>query len=225
MDRNIIISGAAGNLGKSVVEKFKREGFKIIATVEPESGQEVEEADDVYELDVTDETAVAEFCKEMAVQYGDIHTVAMLVGGYAGDTISNTKVGDIENMIQLNFFSAFNMVKNFLPTMKKANRGNFLFVGARPALQAEDGKSVVAYALSKGLIVQLADLVAQECKETKIRSHLFVPSIIDTPENRSAMPQGDFAEWVNPADIAEAMHYAATNTSLRNMTFKLYGGV
>jgi len=225
MDRNIIISGAAGNLGNAVVEKFKREGFKVIATIEPDSDQEVEEADDVYELDVTDEEGVAEFCREMSIQYGDIHTVAMLVGGYAGDSIENTKLSDVEKMIQLNFFSAFNMVKSFLPSMKKVNKGNFLFVGARPALQAEDGKSAVAYALSKGLIVQLADLVAQECKETKIRSHLFVPSIIDTPDNRKAMPDGDFAEWVNPADIAEAMHYAATNSSLRNMTFKLYGGV
>jgi len=224
MDRNIIISGAAGNLGKAVVEKFKREGFKVIATIEPDSGQEIDEADDVYELDVTDETAVAEFCKEMSIQYGDIHTVAMLVGGYAGDTIENTKVKDIQNMFQLNFFSAFNMVKSFLPSMKKVDKGNFLFIGARPALQPEDGKNVVAYALSKGLIVQLADLVAQECKDTQIRSHIFVPSIIDTPDNRKAMPDGEFTAWVNPADIAEAMHYAATNTSLRNMTFKLYGG-
>ena len=225
MDRNIIISGAAGNLGQSVVEKFKREGFKVIAIIEPESGQEIEEADDVYELDVTDEKAVAGFAKEMSMQYGDIHTVAMLVGGYAGDDIFSTSVDDIANMFKLNFYSAFNMVKNFMPTMKKADKGNFLFMGARPALQPEDGKSVVAYALSKGLIVQLADLVAQECKDTKIRSHLFVPSIIDTPDNRKAMPDGEFAEWVNPADIAEAMHYAATNSSLRNMTFKLYGGV
>ncbi|KEO72799.1 SDR family NAD(P)-dependent oxidoreductase [Anditalea andensis] len=225
MDRNIIVSGAAGNLGKAVVEKFKREGFKVIATIEPDSGQEVEEADDVYEVDVTDENRVAEFCKEMSMQYGDIHTVAMLVGGYAGTTIEESKASDIARMIQLNFFSAFNMVKNFLPSMKKINKGNFLFVGARPALHPEDGKNVAAYALSKGLVVQLADLVAQECKETKIRSHLFVPSIMDTPENRKAMPEGDFAEWVNTADVAEAMHYAATNSSLRNMTFKLYGGV
>jgi len=225
MDRNIIISGAAGNLGMAVMEKFKREGFKIIAIVEPDSNQELEDADDVYEVDVTDDTAVKEFAQEISLQYGEIHTLAMLVGGFTFGGFADTTQKDVEDMIKLNFFSAFNLTKHFLPTMKKANQGNFLFVGARPALQPEDGKSVVAYALSKGLVIQLADLVAQECKEGKVRSHVFVPSIIDTPPNREAMPDGDFDEWVNTADIAEAMHYAATNRALRNMTFKLYGGV
>ncbi|WP_143962331.1 SDR family NAD(P)-dependent oxidoreductase [Litoribacter populi] len=226
MDRNIIISGAAGNLGKSVVEKFKREGFKVIAMVEPDSEHDLEEiVDDIYEVNVTDEKAVLEFSKEISLQYGEINTIAMLVGGFAFGGFEKTSQSDVEEMIKLNFFSAFNMVKYFLPTMKKANQGNFLFVGARPALQPEDGKDVVAYALSKGLVIQLADLVAQECKDLKVRSHVFVPSIIDTPQNREAMPDGDFEEWVSAYDIAEAMHYAATNKALRNMTFKLYGGV
>lgn len=109
--------------------------------------------------------------------------------------------------------------------MKKANFGHFLFVGARPSLQADDGKNTVAYALSKGMVISLADYVAVESKDTKIRSHVFVPSIIDTPQNRESMPDADFSQWVNAAEIAEAMHYAVNNLSLRNMTFKLYGGV
>jgi NAD(P)-dependent dehydrogenase (short-subunit alcohol dehydrogenase family) len=225
MDRNIIISGAAGNLGRAVVEKFKREGFKIIAVIEPGTEADLEDVADIYEVDVTDEKAVAEFAQEVAMQYGEINTLAMLVGGFTFGGFAETSQKDVENMVKLNFFSAFNLVKQFLPTMKKANQGNFLFVGARPALQPEDGKDVVAYALSKGMVVQLADLVAQECKEGKVRSHVFVPSIIDTPQNREAMPDGNFEEWVHTADIAEAMHYAATNRALRNMTFKLYGGV
>jgi NAD(P)-dependent dehydrogenase (short-subunit alcohol dehydrogenase family) len=225
MDRNIIISGAAGNLGRAVVEKFKREGFKIIAVIEPGTEADLEDVADIYEVDVTDEKAVSEFAQEVAIQYGEINTLAMLVGGFTFGGFADTSQKDVENMVKLNFFSAFNLVKQFLPTMKKANQGNFLFVGARPALQPEDGKDVVAYALSKGMVVQLADLVAQECRDGKIRSHVFVPSIIDTPQNREAMPDGDFEEWVHTADIAEAMHYAATNRALRNMTFKLYGGV
>ena len=71
--------------------------------------------------------------------------------------------------------------------MKKADFGNFLFMGARPSLQPEDGKSVVAYALSKSLVRELAKYVAEESKDTKIRVHIFVPSIIDTPQNRESM--------------------------------------
>ncbi len=225
MNRNIIITGSAGNLGKAVVSKFKREGYTIIAVVAPESGDEVEEADDVYQVDVTDEESVKAFAREYSMQYGEIECLALLVGGFGMGTIENTSAKDLDDMFKLNFFSAFNMVKHFLPIMRKANHGTFLFVGAKPALQEKEGKDVLAYALSKGLVLDLAEFTANETADLKVRSHVFVPSIIDTPQNRESMPDEDFTQWVRPSEIAEAMHYAATNTSLRNMTFKLYGGV
>src|SRR5690606_5413342 len=225
MDRNIIITGGAGNLGREVVGKFKREGYKIIATIAPGSGDEIEEADDIYEVDVTQEKSVEEFAKEYVLQYGEVESIALLVGGYKGGKIEDTPLGLLSQMIQLNFFSTYNMVKNFLPVMKKANKGSFLLVGARPALQPEQGKSSVAYSLSKGLINNLADLIAQEVQGTLIRTHVFVPSVIDTPPNREAMKGQDYTKWISPVEIAEAMHYAAINPSLSNMTFKLYGGI
>lgn len=225
MERNLIITGAAGNLGKAVVEKFKREGYKVIATVLPDTGETVEEADDVYEVDVTDEHAVKDFANDYIMQYGEVDAICLLVGGFAMGDIEHTGLEDLDKMIKLNFYSAFNMVKNFLPLMKKADFGDFLFVGARPALQPEDAKNVVAYALSKRLVVELANYVAEDVKNTKIRAHVFVPSTIDTPANRESMPDADFTKWVGTAEIAEAMHYAVNNPSLRNMTFKLYGGI
>lgn len=225
MDRNIIITGGAGNLGREVVGKFKREGYKIIATVLPGSGDEIEDADDIYEIDVSDEKAVEGFAKEYVLQYGEVEAIALLVGGFRPGEMENTSLTQLSEMLRLNFFSAFNMVKSFLPIMKKANKGSILLVGARPALQPEQGKSAVAYSLSKCLVSDFADILAQDTLGTGVRSHVFVPSIIDTPENRKAMEGQDFSKWVSPAEIAEAMHYAASSHSLNNTTFKLYGGV
>ncbi|WP_339922634.1 SDR family NAD(P)-dependent oxidoreductase [uncultured Cyclobacterium sp.] len=225
MNRNIIITGSAGNLGSAVVSKFKREGFKVIAVISPGSDHEVEEADDVYQFDVTDEQSVMDFSKEYQIQYGSLECMALLVGGFAMGGIDDTSSKDIEKMIRLNFFSAFNMVKHFIPLMRKANNGTFLFVGAKPALDPNEGKNVLAYALSKSMVIDLAEFIASETVNLKVRSHVFVPSIIDTPPNRASMPDADFGDWVKTDEIAEAMHYAATNAALRNMTFKLYGGV
>ena len=225
MDRNIIVTGSAGNLGRKVIEKFKREGFKVIAIVRPNSEVELEEADDIYEIDVTDEASVEAFAKEYAYQYGDIEALALLVGGYGHGTLGETSLEQVSEMIRLNFFSAYNMVRHFLPVMKKANKGSFLLVGAKPVLHPEQGQSAVAYTLSKGLIMQLSGLISQEVVGSGVRSHVFVPSIIDTPENRHAMPKQDPKKWVSAGDIAEAMHYAASNPSLTNMVFKLYGGM
>lgn len=225
MDRNIVVTGGAGNLGREVIGKFKREGFKVIATVAPDSGDEIEDADDIYEIDMTNEKSVEAFAKEYAYQYGEIEALALLVGGYAQGKIGETSLDQLSEMIKLNFFSAYNMVRHFLPIMKKANKGSFLLVGARPALLPEQGSSAVAYSLSKGLVLQLADLVSEDTAGTGIRSHVFVPSIIDTPANREAMPGQDYTKWVSRGEIAEAMHYAASSPSLKNMIFKLYGGI
>jgi NAD(P)-dependent dehydrogenase (short-subunit alcohol dehydrogenase family) len=225
MSRNIIITGAAGGLGRAVVDKFKREGYHVIALLRPEHDEFVEEADDNYEVDVTEEAAVLEFVKEFQMQYNDLDAMAMIVGGFSMGAIESTSEKDIQAMIQLNFFSAYNIVKAFLPFMKKQQRGTFLFVGARPALELQSAKDTIAYSLSKKLVLTLAEILAEEVKDTQIRSHVFVPSIIDTEANRESMPDADFSLWVSAKEIAEAMHYAVNNSALRNMTFKLYGGV
>jgi NAD(P)-dependent dehydrogenase (short-subunit alcohol dehydrogenase family) len=225
MSRNILITGAAGGLGGAVVEKFKREGYHVIALLRPDHNESVEEADDCYEVDVTNETSVLEFVKEFQMQYNDLDAMAMIVGGFTSGDIDSTSEKDIQTMFHLNFFSAYNMVRGFLPFMKKQQRGTFLFVGARPALELQRAKDTIAYSLSKKLVLTLAEILAEEVKDTQIRSHVFVPSIIDTEANREAMPNADFSQWVSAKEIAEAMHYAVNNSALRNMTFKLYGGV
>jgi len=225
MSRNIVITGAAGTLGAAVVEKFKREGYHVIALVRPEANEQSEEADVTYDVDVTDEQSVADFVKEYEEQFGELEAIALIVGGYASGKVESTTQQDLSRMIQLNFFSAFTLAKAFLPLLKKQQRGTFLFVGARPALEPAAAKSAVAYSLSKQLVCAFSEIIAEEVKGTAIRTHVFVPSILDSPSNQLAMPDADFTKWVTPAEIAAAMHYAVNTPELHNMTFKLYGEV
>ena len=169
--------------------------------------------------------AVADFVKEYEEQFGDLEAIAMLVGGYASGNLESTSQQELTRMIQLNFFSAFTVANAFLPLLIKQQRGALFFVGARTAVEPKEAKEAVAYALSKQLVSGYAALVAEEVKGTDIQTHVFVPSILDSPSNRAAMPLADFSKWVNPSDIAEAMHYALNTPALRNMTFTLYGGI
>ncbi len=225
MSRNIVITGAAGALGTAAVGKFRREGYYVIALVRPEANEQALEADVTYEVDVTDEASVQEFVSEYEIQFGDLEAIAMLVGGFAPGDLETTKQQDLSQLIQLNFFSAFTVATAFLPLLKKQQRGSLLFVGARSALESKEAKGAVAYALRKRLVNSFAEIIAEEVKDTDIRTHVFVPSILDSDANRSAMPTADFSKWVNPSDIAEAMHYAVNTPALTNMTFTLYGGI
>lgn len=225
MNRNIIVTGGGGNLGQEVIRKFKREGFKVIAIIRPESGDEIEEADDVYEVDLAVEESVEEFSREYILQYGELDALALLAGGFQGGSIENTPLHLLNRMVKLNFHTAYNMVRAFLPLMKRTKKGTFILVGAKSSLQPNMGKSAVAYSLSKSLLIHLADLISEEASGMGIRAHVFVPSILDTPPNREAMKNQDFSKWVSLTELAEAMHYGVITPSLSNTIFKFYGGI
>jgi NADP-dependent 3-hydroxy acid dehydrogenase YdfG len=208
--KTILITGAAGNLGKSVVEQLHKNGYSILATV----GFEHELAlfshlPNVKSslLNVLDTSNVNEFLEENT----DIHTAVLLVGGYAGGSIHQADLAQIEKMFQLNFVSAFNIVKPLLANFEENGGGQFIFIGARPSLNPEEGKNVFAYSLTKSLIFKMAELVNAEGKNKGISASVIVPSIIDTALNRNSMPEADFSKWVTPEAIAKTIDFVLSD--------------
>jgi NAD(P)-dependent dehydrogenase (short-subunit alcohol dehydrogenase family) len=128
-------------------------------------------------------------------------------------------------MIALNFDTAYNCVHAVFPSMVKQGGGRIVLVGARPALQAHAGKGMVAYALSKSLIFKLAELINADGKDKNVVCSVIVPSTIDTPANRKAMPDASFNDWVTPEQIANTVAFLVSDDgiSLREPVLKLYG--
>ena len=224
MKKNILITGAAGNLGKAAVEKFVSEGHRVIAMVSP--GKTAVFGNNVvtYQADLSNEKLVEEVIARMIAEHKTIDAAILTVGGYAGGSIDATHGAAIQKMITLNFNTAYFVVRPVFQHMVKLGSGRIILIGARPALKATDGKRNVAYALSKTLVFKLAELLNAEASGKDIVASVIVPSTIDTPENRSAMPDADFSKWVKPEDIAEAMYYLVTEKgrALREPVLKMY---
>jgi NADP-dependent 3-hydroxy acid dehydrogenase YdfG len=204
--KTILITGAAGNLGKSVVEQLHKSDYKILATVGFVSELEIfSYLPNVKSrlLNVLDAPSVDEFLEEN----GDIQAAILLVGGYVGGNIHQTDLAQIEKMFQLNFVSAFNIVKPLMTKFEENSGGQFIFIGSRPALNANEGKNVFAYSLTKSLIFKMAELVNAEGKEKQISASVIVPSMIDTALNRKSMPEADFSKWVTPEAIAKTIAF------------------
>lgn len=226
MKKNVLITGASGNLGKATVEKFLSEGYTVIATVTPGKSLGFE-AEDVhaYDADLTDEKSVDTVVKKIITDHTTLDAALLLVGGYASGNIQNTDGGLLKKMFALNFDTSYFVARPvFQQMLMQPNGGRLIFVGSRPALLAKEGKNSLAYGLAKSLIFKLADVLNEEGSSKNVTASVIVPSTIDTEINRKAMPDKDFTAWVKPEEIADAMAYLCSEkgTPLRETVLRLY---
>jgi NAD(P)-dependent dehydrogenase (short-subunit alcohol dehydrogenase family) len=228
MKKNVLITGASGNLGKASVEKFLEEGYKVIVTVSPgkKIGFETDGEILSYEADLTNEKNVEEVMTKVISEHQSIDAALLLVGGFATGGIKDTDGASLKKMYALNFETAYYAARLvFLQMQKQATGGRIILVGARPSLNATDGKDLLAYALSKSLIFKLAEFLNAEGASQNVVTSVIIPSVIDTQVNRQANPTANFSDWVKPEEIAEVISFitSANGNTLRDSIFKIYG--
>lgn len=226
--RTVIITGASGNLGKASVEKFIKEGYKVIATVTPGKtlGFEVKGDVETYDADLTDEKSVEAVIFQIIAKHKAIDAALLLVGGYASGGIKETDGAVLKKMFTLNFDTAYFVARPvFQQMLQQSNGGRIIFVGSRPALKPKEANKSLGYALSKSLIFKLADFINAAGSTGNVTASVVVPSTIDTAVNRQAMPNADFTTWVKPEEIADAMAHlcSAESNAWRETVLKIYG--
>jgi len=228
MKKNVFITGASGNLGKAAVQKFASEGYQVVATVSPGKNLGFDVTGDVetVEADLTDEKNVEQVITKIIEKHTTIDAALLLVGGFAPGGIKETDGASLKKMYSVNFETAYYAARPvFLQMLKQDGGGRIILIGARPALNAKDGKNLLSYALSKSLLFKLADFLNAEGASRNVVTSVVVPSTIDTPINRQSMPNATFSNWVKPEEIAEVMAFitSANGKALRDPIFKVYG--
>lgn len=222
----VLLTGGAGGLGRAVTQRLLNGGHTVIATLEP-GGHSLPEHENLvtYELDLTDEAGCRALVQKLVVEKGGIDAAILLVGGFAMGSLAETDFSAIENLFRLNFQTTYQTVRPVFDAMsQQPNGGRFVLIGARPALVPSAGKHMVAYALSKSLVIQLSEIINADGKDKNIISTVLVPSTIDTPANREAMPDADPADWVKPDDIAALVDFVTFGSGqmLRESVLKVY---
>lgn len=227
MAKTAIVTGASGNMGQAVVKKFLAENYNVIGTVIPNDPVSLDDHPGLEKavVDLMSESDSATFIESVISKHKTIDAAILTVGGFAMNKIADTSTADILKQYKLNFETAYNIARPVFTQMMKQNNGRIFLVGSRPGLDvSKHGKGMVAYSLAKSLIFRLAELMNAEAKDQHVVTSVIVPSTIDTPQNRKAMPDANFDSWVKPEEIANAIYFYCTGeaAALREPVIKLY---
>jgi NAD(P)-dependent dehydrogenase (short-subunit alcohol dehydrogenase family) len=202
---SVLITGASGGLGTSVCKEFQEAGQNVIGVA-----RSWPEAVPFRTLSV--DLTTAEGCDSMvaqALEHGPIEALVHILGGFGGgQPIAETSDKTWDGMMTLNLRAAFCAMRAVLKPMTAAKYGRIVAVGSRASVEAMP--NFAAYSVSKAGLVALVKNVAAECKDLGITANVVLPSVIDTPVNRQAMPKSDFSRWVQPESIAKTLVYLAS---------------
>ncbi len=232
-DRVTLITGAAGNLGRAAGMAFQRAGARTILVdharerLEKLRPELVDASDHMLAggVDLTDAAAVEGLTAGVVDRFGRIDVLVNTVGTYrGGKPVHEETLETWERLFDANVRTTVMMVKAVVPVMLRQGSGRIVNVGSRSALQG--GARVAAYSASKSAVVRLTESLAAELKAAGVNVNCVLPSTIDTPQNRQAMPEADFSTWVTPEAIADVIVFLAGDAArgITGAAVPVYGG-
>lgn len=229
-NRHVVVTGAAGALGGAVVRRLIERGAVChlpVRSAVPElvasaGGKLTEQLRVVEGVDLADEKRVGGFYAGLPELWASIHCA----GGFAPAPVAETGSADLFAMWRVNTLTAFLCCREAVKILRSAGGGGRLVnVVARPALEPRTGSGMLAYTASKAALSAMTQALAEEVAQEGIWVNAVAPSILDTPDNRRAMPGSDPSKWVRVEDAAETIVYLASprNLASRGAVVPVYG--
>ena len=209
--RVAMVTGAAGNLGRAVVDAFVAAGARV-ASVDHGKGAAAESDDRrcTVHADLLDEASTRAAAAAVLARWGRIDILCNIAGGFAmGPPVHETPDDLWRRMFDLNVMTAVHASKAVVPTMIAARYGRIVNVAAASSLRGQ--ANMAAYTVAKNAVVRLTESMAAELRPHGVGVTCLLPTIIDTPQNRAAMPAADASQWTPPGAIAAVLLFLASD--------------
>ena len=213
--RCALVTGAAGNLGRAVAAEFAARGASLVLVDRNLAALRRAFGDDTPQrlcvaADLLDAAQARAAFDAAVARFGRVHVVCNLAGGFRmGEAVHETSEATWDFLWGLNVRTLLHTAQASVPQFLAQGGGKIVNVGA---FGAQRGAAAMgAYAAAKSAVMRLTESMSAELKERGINVNCVLPTIIDTPENRAAMPDADPARWVAPADLARAIAFLASD--------------
>jgi len=172
-------------------------------------------------VDLTQEAAV----RELFAALPRVDAIVHLVGGFAMGRLVDTELDTVRHQLDLNVVTTFLVLKHGLAKLQKTGRGRIVTVASKAALDPPAELGV--YAAAKSAVLALTRAAAAETQGTDIAANCVLPTVIDTPANRSAMGDDQAKTWVRPKRLAETIRFLCSDAAgdLRGSPLYTFGDV
>jgi len=213
----VMITGAAGHLGRAVAAAFAAEGSNLVLV---DRGRELLEraypGANAQQLlasaDLLDAAQVQGVVDAAVARFGRIDVLCNIAGGFRmGETVHETPDVTWNFLLDLNARTVLHTARAVVPAMLARGGGRIVNVAAYAARQGL--ARMAAYCASKDVVIRLTESMAAELRERGVNVNCVLPTIIDTPDNRAAMPDADPSRWVAPADLAQVIRFLASDAA------------
>lgn len=200
--RVILLTGASGGLGPAVTDVFLSAGATVVAVARSLDSTEDKPRCIEVSADLTSTEGVEKAVAAVLEPTGKIDALVHVMGGFAGgEPVHETSDATWDRMMNINLRAAFLVTRAVLRPMLDAGYGRIVAIGSRAGV--EPAKGLAAYGASKAGLHALVQTIALEGEGKGVTANVVMPSTIDTPANRKAMPKADFSKWVTPESIAD----------------------
>ena len=190
--RHVVVTGGKGALGGAVVALLEARGAIV-------------HVPDIATVDLSNEAAATAYYAALPPLWASIQ----LAGGFAMAPLTETSLADFEKQWRMNTVTCFLACREAVRSIRRAGGGGRIVnVAARPVLVPAPG--MTAYVASKAGVAAITQALATELLSESILVNAVLPSLMDTPANRAAMPNADHAAWPKPAEVAEAIGFLAS---------------
>jgi NAD(P)-dependent dehydrogenase (short-subunit alcohol dehydrogenase family) len=227
-DRHIVVTGGTGALGSAVVGALLEAGavchVPYIDSAEAErfAWRNHAKVKLVADIELTQEAAVTRLYDGVPQLWASIQ----IAGGFAMTPVARTTKADLMQQIDMNFVTAFLCSRASINAMRRTGAGGRIVnVASRPALEWRVGAGMVAYTASKAAVAAMTVALGEEVAKEGILVNAIAPSTLDTPANRKAMPEADYAAWPKVEEVAATILFLASpdNRVTRGAVVPVYG--